>query len=829
MAAQDCINAVKEVLGEDSTDSRLEEIFDLLDRRSKAKLRDDPSLTQEQAVASAAQMLASEKKLAALIELRNEAINKARAAVREDFYKQLEAKGIKRSAAIRALTVGREGPWQGAGRSVDAVKHAIEAELAGPMVVELERAGLLDAAVMKDPDFERSVAREMAIVNGAKNVQPTGDLNAQALAKILAKYTENARVMQNKAGAYIRKIDGYVARQSHDQLKIASAGFEEWKAKIQPLLDERTFDDAFDRDKFLQGAYSNLASGDHMKASGGSDWMGGFKGPGNLAKKISSERVLIFKGPDEWLQYNNEFGRASLYESVLDSIGFAARNTALMRTFGTNPEYAFKADLERAVAAAKKAGDIKEINALNSALVQAEFDQISGGVLQHGNPTAAQVNGAIRSVISMAKLGGVVLSSIPDIAIRASVLRHNGVNLFQAYGNSLESLVTGFRGSERRQVADLIGAGIDGILGGVYERFHATDSVPGSFTKLSNIFFKATGLTWWTDAMSRGVGLMLSRNMADQLAAGKAYVELDPLHRTTLGRYGIDGRAWAALQKAEKFEAEGRAYMTPDAVGRLPDEAIRAYMGKADASARAVDEARANLQTSLSAYYTGQVREALTFAGAREKALTTFGSSAGTPLGEAVRYIMQFKQFPITYLVKHLGRELNRGETVNGAGLAHLIVATTALGYVSMTAKEYVKGRNPREPEDAAGWAKLAMAAMQQGGGFGIYGDFLFGEANRFGGGFISTLAGPAAGLLEQYVGVLQAARDGEDVGAKALRAAVGSTPFINIFYARTALDHMVLYGAMEALNPGYLRRYERQIEKDYNQTWWLPPSEAVQ
>ncbi len=829
MAAQDCINAVKDVLGEDSTDSRLEEIFDLLDRRSKAKLRDDPSLTQEQAVASAAQTLASEKKLAALIELRNEAINKARAAVREDFYKQLEAKGIKRSAAIRALTVGREGPWQGAGRSVDAVKHAIEAELAGPMVVELERAGLLDAAVMKDPDFERSVAREMAIVNGAKDVQPTGDLSAQALAKILAKYTENARVMQNKAGAYIRKIDGYVTRQSHDQLKIARAGFEEWKAKIQPLLDERTFDDAFDRDKFLKGAYANLASGDHMKASGGSDWMGGFKGPGNLAKKISSERVLIFKGPDEWLQYNNEFGRASLYESVLDNIGFAARNTALMRTFGTNPEYAFKADLERAVAAAKKAGDIKEINALNSALVQAEFDQISGGVLQHGNPTAAQVNGAIRSVISMAKLGGVVLSSIPDIAIRASVLRHNGVNLFQAYGNSLESLVTGFRGSERRQVADLIGAGIDGILGGVYERFHATDSVPGSFTKLSNIFFKATGLTWWTDAMSRGVGLMLSRNMADRLAAGKAYVELDPLHRTTLGRYGIDERAWAALQKAEKFEAEGRAYLTPDAVGRLPDEAIRAYMGKADASARAVDEARANLQTSLSAYYTGQVREALTFAGAREKALTTFGSSAGTPLGEAVRYIMQFKGFPITYLVKHLGRELNRGETVNGAGLAHLIVATTALGYVSMTAKEYVKGRNPREPEDAAGWAKLAMAAMQQGGGFGIYGDFLFGEANRFGGGLISTLAGPAAGLLEQYVGVLQAARDGEDVGAKALRAAVGSTPFINIFYARTALDHMVLYGAMEALNPGYLRRYERQIEKDYNQTWWLPPSEAVQ
>ena len=828
MASKDCIDAVKTALGEDGTDKQLEEIFELLDRRAKAKLRDDPSLTQEQAMIAAAQNLASEKKLAALIERKNEALNKARDAVREDFYKQMGAKGVKRSDAIRALTVGREGPWQGAGRSVDAVKHALESELVGPMVVELERAGLMDVAVMRDPDFELKVAREMAIVNGAKNVQPTGDVNAQALAKILAKYTENGRIMQNKAGAFIRKLDGYVARQSHDQIKIARAGFDEWKAKITPLLDERTFDNAYDRDAFLKAVYANLASGDHMKASGGSDWMGGFKGSGNLAKKLSQERVLIFKGPDQWLQYNNEFGRASLYESVLDGLGFSARNTALMRAFGTNPEAAFKADLERAVKAAKKAGDIKEVNALNSALVQAEFDQISGGVLQHGNASTAQINGAIRSVISMAKLGGVVLSSIPDIAIRASVLRHNGVSLFEAYGNALDSLVNNFRGTERRQVADLLGAGIDGILGSVYERFHATDSVPGTFNRLSNIFFKATGLTWWTDAMSRGVGLMLSRNMADQLASGKAYLGLDALHRTTLGRYGIDERAWAALQKADLFQAEGRGYLTPDAIGKLPDAVVRQYLGKTDASARAIDEARTNLQTSLSAYYTDQVRESMTFAGAREKALVTFGSSAGTPLGEAVRYVMQFKQFPITYLTKHFGRELSRGETINGAGLAHLIVASTALGYVAMTAKEYAKGRNPRKPEDAAGWAKVAMAAMQQGGGLGIYGDFLFGEANRFGGGIIGTLAGPAAGLLEQYVGVLHAARDGEDVGAKTMRAAVNSAPFLNIFYARMALDHMILYGAMESMNPGYLRRYERQVERDNDQTFWLPPSEAV-
>ena len=828
MAAADCIAAVKEALGVDGTEKQLEDIFELLDRRAKGKARDNPNMTQEQALIAAAESLASEKKLAALIERRSEAINKARTAQREDYYKSAETKGVKRSTAIRALAVGAEGPWQGAGRSVDAVKHALESETIGPMVAELERAGLMDVALMKNADFERLVAREMAIANGGKGLQPTGDANAKKLAEIFVKYSEAARNMQNKAGAYIRKLDGYVTRQSHDQLKIARAGFEAWRDKVIPLLDERTFDNAVDRDEFLRIVYTNLASGNHMKAAGGADWLGGFKGSGNLAKRISQERVLQFKGPDEWLAYNNEFGRTSLYEAVLDNLGFAARNTALMRTYGTNPAAAFDADIKRAVDAAKKRTDIKEVQALTSSMVQAEFDQISGGVLQHGNPTAAAINGSIRSVISMAKLGGVVLSSIPDIAIRAAVLRHNGVGLLQGYGNSLDSLVSGFRGSAKREVGDLLNAGTQGILGNVYERFHATDSTPGTLNRLSRVFFKASGLTWWTDAMSRGMGTMLSRNLAIQSAAGKAFGSLDPMLRTTLGRYGIDERAWNTLRKAELFDGDGQKYLTPDAISRLSDTDIRAYMGDSKASARAVGEARENLKTSLSAYYTDQVREAMTFAGAKERALTTFGSSAGTPLGEAVRYIMQFKQFPVTYLVKHIGREFKRGDTVNAAGLAHLIVASTALGYVSMTAKEYAKGRNPRRPEDAAGWTKLTLAAMQQGGGFGIYGDFLFGEANRFGGGVIATAAGPAAGLLEQYVGVLQAARSGDDPRAKAVRAAVSSTPFANLFYTRLALDHMILNSTMEALNPGYLRRYERTVERENDQTFWLPPSDSV-
>lgn len=811
---QDCIDVIRKAAGEDLSDEQLADILELLEARAARFQADDPSLSPEAAFARAADALGAEKKLAALIEKRSRMINALRKKARLDYYAQVEGSGGSVSTALHAINVGREGPFEGAGRSVDAVKHAIEGELLGGLVNDLRQAGLLEVAKLRDPNFEINVAREMSRQNGGIGIQPTGDRHAEAMAKIFVKYVEAARIMQNEAGAFIRKLPGYVTRQSHDQLKIMKAGYEAWKSHILPLLDNRTFDEVSDVDAFLRSIYNNVATGNHLKADGQSDWLGGFKGPGNLAKKVSAERILQFKGPDEWIAYNNRFGRTSLYESVIDNLGFAARNTALMRTWGTNPEAAFRADLDQAILKAKRDDRLDEVKQLSNWIMQAEFDQISGGTQMYGSAKAASINGAIRSVISMAKLGGVVLSSIPDIAVRASVLRHNGVGLLQSYGNSLSSFLSAFKGSEKREVADLLGVGLQGVLGGAFERFHGTDSPPGTFNKLSNLFFKATGLTWWTDALSRGAGLMLARNLANQIKSGLAHSGLNSRLQTTLKRYGIGESEWAALRQADLRIAEGEDFLTPEAVRALPDS----VMGKRE---------REKLAESLSTYYSDQVREALTFGGAREKALATWGTSSGTPIGEAVRYVMQFKQFPITFITKHLGREFKRGGGVDTAGIAHLIVASTVLGYIAMTAKEYAKGRNPRDLEDPKDWAKVTMAAMAQGGGMGIYGDFLFGNANRLGGGLVGTIAGPGAGLLEQYTNVLYAARDGKDPRAKALKAVEDSTPFLNLFYTRLALDHMILYSWMEAMNPGYLRRYERTIERENNQTFWLPPTSA--
>ena len=141
-----------------------------------------------------------------------------------------------------------------------------------------------------------------------------------------------------------------------------------------------------------------------------------------------------------------------------------------------------------------------------------------------------------------------------------------------------------------------------------------------------------------------------------------------------------------------------------------------------------------------------------------------------------------------------------------------------------MTAKDALKGRKPRDPESPAVW----MAALMQGGALGIYGDFLVGQSNRFGGGFLQTAAGPVLGLADDLSELRARAMRGDDVASSAFRLGVNNTPFLNLFYIRTAMDYLLLYRIQEALNPGSIRRMERRVRQENAQEFFLPPSAAV-
>ena len=82
----------------------------------------------------------------------------------------------------------------------------------------------------------------------------------------------------------------------------------------------------------------------------------------------------------------------------------------------------------------------------------------------------------------------------------------------------------------------------------------------------------------------------------------------------------------------------------------------------------------------------------------------TQGTMSGTGPGEAIRFMGQFKAFPLSIVMKVLGREMdyfkgaNKQKLRGTMGLASILLTSSILGYMSMTVKDLLKGKEPRDP-----------------------------------------------------------------------------------------------------------------------------------
>ena len=60
--------------------------------------------------------------------------------------------------------------------------------------------------------------------------------------------------------------------------------------------------------------------------------------------------------------------------------------------------------------------------------------------------------------------------------------------------------------------------------------------------------------------------------------------------------------------------------------------------------------------------------------------------------------------------------------------------------------------------------------------------------------------------------------------GAELTRFIRGNLPGSNLWYAKTALDHMIFNQLQEHLSPGYLSKMENRARKEFGQTYYWQP-----
>jgi hypothetical protein len=844
MSFQQCLDTIKQAAGRNLSDDELDDLISELQRRQRQKMLARETDNLDEAVLSAADDYAREMAEAALIQKRNAAINLKRRLEAVDFvrsqFKDDPALGIQ------SLLVGSARSRQGVRRSAAAEQEGLHGMYLAGFVADVEAKGPSHWSLLTSGELDRDIARALWARNRQEPMPVDAPQEAIDIADAIAKWQETARLDLNKAGGWVKKMPGYIVRQSHDMWKIHSAGYEAWRDAILPRLDmERTFDGA-DPDKFLRGVYTGLASGSHLRTH--ADAPSGFTGPANIAKKASAERVLHFRSGDDWFDYNQQFGTGSIREAVLRGLEMNAKTTGLMRKMGTNPEANLKRiidELNEDIVDPKARRSFSEASHPRGRLYN-YMAELDGSTRSPVNRIGAQISSIVRSAINMAKLGGALLSQIPDLTFFAAEMRRQ---TGRGYGSGIpEAAGLIMRGRNRKEFAEInaaIGVFDRGMIGDITSRFSfAEDGLPGTMTKLQQLFFKFNGMTWWTDILRAGAARATSHNLAFHRAS--TFKELRPELQRMLGHYGIDAGRWDLIRAGATKEADGMPYATPEGLDAVPDDSFARYLesqGTKPTPGRIAD-LRRDIGDQMRTYFIDRASYAVTEPDALTRAMMQQGTQVGTVYGELLRHIGQFKSFAVAVIQKQFGAEIyGRGSDTlrqalrngNGEmlGLAQLMLWTTILGYGAMSAKDLVKGRSPRElfdEDDVTGLnRKTIAAAMVQGGGLGIYGDFLFGELkNRHGGGIITTLAGPAASSAQDIFDLVGRIRAGDDAAAAAFRTALNNTPFANLFYTRVAMDYLFLWSIQEALNPGAMKRMEKRIEQENAQTFWLRPSEAV-
>ena len=661
----------------------------------------------------------------------------------------------------------------------------------------------------------------------------SGNVEAAQIAKVLKDIQADLRNQLNDLGANIGQIDDWITRMSHNTEKMARASEGSrlisdnriaWREFIKTRLDlKRSFanvNDPKEIDKILDDIFDSLMSGDHTKHDG----VGSVFGTKNVTNRLNASRVLHFKNSQARQEYSVKFGEPSLKENVLGVITTSTRNIALMQTLGTNP----KDTAEKVLALLRKkykGTDPKEVNKLNFKNFESEFKEIDGSINGIANEILAKTGMIIRSTGALARLGMTQITSIGDIP------QYMGTTNFQGRGllTGLFEAMTGLFNANDKAAMEVLQVVSNSYTATAYRGnvYAAGNDSWGKVGELQNTFFKWNGLNGWVSRLKSSMILGLSRHYG--MLADTKLKDLDVRERNFLNLYGIDEGKWDMLRSIKTLAVDDRRYMTAEGVDEISEDAINKYLGR-KLSKREIRNFKKDLELTWRNVLVDQGMHGSPEPDAATRAIMNQGLEKGTPMGETIRFVMQFKGFPISMWKKIVGRELysygaDEGSLPMLKGFSSLIIMGTMFGYIAMSTKDMLRGRTPRDPTKKG----TILQSFSQGGGLGIYGDFIVSEIqNEYGNGIFETALGPTAGDVKKLFDIVQAMNEPKKAGKKFYELVEGHTPFLNLYYSKAAYDYLIGYQIKEFLDPGYFDRMKRRHEEKRGQKYFMKPGSIV-
>ena len=757
---------------------------------------------------------------------------------------------IKAQSDLKRRVEGAEDPFAAAmatldfdplnkqsGQNVEALSKFIRGSTSALMADFLTRFGSkaagLDVAV---PGVRR--ARKAGLRQVVRELfgEGSGNRDAAAIAKGVGEAMEYQRRLFNASGGSIAKRQNWGLPQSHNRRLINSVSKDDWVGFVQARLDRSQMIDEATGLPFTDGKLTRVLSEvyEDIVTDGLRDVKPGFRIGRSLTGKRQHRRFLIFKDADTWFEYQERFGEADIFQTILGHMNGMSKDIAALRVLGPNPDVSIQflknlVGQERGKAAIEKTGKqgARATARIRDRLESLEnvYAAVTGNLEHPANVGWANVFATTRNLLTSALLGGSLFSALADAPLIRMTGKLSGVPAARTMAR-MASLWNPLNRVDRK--AALRAGFINELaLGSAIGQARYFGEVVGPewSRKLADVTLRLGGLSPWTQWGTTAFSLEFLGAVTGQ--AGRKFDNLEPVMKRAFNNYGITPDDWEIIRNTRLYrdEKSGAELLRPqDIIGQVSEEGP-------------LFDRHFEAASKLWSMILTEADVAVPKTTQRVRALATLGARPGTFAGEFGRNAFLFKSFPITMIMVHLRRAVsgNISNYEKAKYFAHLIIGMGVMGMFGEQLSQISKGLDPLplDPETEEGKAAW-MRGLMRGGGLGVMGDFLFADVNRYGFSLGEWAAGPVAQVGTRFSkltagNIQEFIKEGEvsGFGRELIQFARLLTPGQSLWYARLAFERLIVDEIQKMLDPDYGRHFrdmENRLRREFDQEFFSPP-----
>lgn len=652
---------------------------------------------------------------------------------------------------------------------------------------------------------------------------------AAQFAKGLKAMEDQIIRLLREAGIEVNQLKDWRLPQMHDSAKVrrdVEAWVEQhlhdvdWDA-MRSFRNEAIPTDEAGRRALLRDIADTIISDGWAKQTAGG-------APASLATKYAHRRFLIYKDAAAWVKNQNQFGQGDLFQAMLTYAETAIRDITIAQELGTSPSVMF-ANLTKTVknragseviaavrgakkgaAADKAALDIQGRIASNISRAEDMFGIMTRDNVADPGSKLALTMSTLRNVTVSAKMGSALLPAIgSDLATMRFVAAQNGMDATKMAGHYMTLLNPS--NTRDRDIALQLGLIADAAVrnSSGFERFFGEISGPAWSKVAANFTLRAGGLTHHTQAAQWAFGMEFMGALARDAGKTLDQVEIRPM----LERNGITPEIWDQIRQTPLWQhPDGAQFLRPKDIFARKD---------------LTETEKMSLFNAISDALVKERNAAVVTSSLESRAILGGNIKRGTLTGEVVASMAMFKGFAVSVIMNHGLRTAGQPLKNRMAYMASFIAQLTVAGAFANQMYHIANGRDPQSVRDPAFWGAAAL----KGGGMGIYGDFFFANANRYGGGLAETLAGPIAQFLNDTrrmtVGNAMDFINGDDPKFMAdfIKWFDRNMPGSNLWYLREAKNRILVDELLKLSDPDAYEAFRRKDQNDLRNfktaRWW--------